>query len=229
MPDDPNWIIDQILACGELVNDIATLIISFDVMAESVRSNLIHGVQDAKYALERVQMKKVNEMIDKIRKRSIEITEFELLALQSIQLLRDQGTLKYFDHANFMNTLIANINLEPVIQSLERKLAMVKESQKGIIRTADDLLLKYKDRVSESQGRLIKVVTLLIAGFAQISFLDNILGVLNTTFSFPEIYNTPVKSGVVIIVLVASGLALGWLGLNYLKSRRIVFEFDTKS
>ena len=224
MPDDPDWIIQQIMACARLVNEIATLIISFDIMAEKVRSSLILQVQEAKRSLEQVKMSKMTNAITKIRKRSIEITEFELLALQSIQLLRNQGTLRFFDHAEFMTTLIDNTGIDPIVQSLEQKLSMVKESQKGIVRTADDILSKYNEKVSQSQQRLIKVVTLLIAGFAQISLLDSFLSALNVPAEIQE----PIKLVVIIIVLLVSGLILLWLGWGYFKSRGSLFEDSHK-
>ncbi len=225
MPDDPDWIIQQIMACARLVNEISTLIISFDIMAEKVRSSLILQVQEAKRSLEQVKISKMTDAITKIRKRSIEITEFELLALQSIQLLRNQGTLRFFDHSEFMTTLIDNTGIDPIVQSLEQKLNMVKESQKGIVRTADDILSKYNEKVSQSQQRLIKVVTLLIAGFAQISLLDSFLSALNVPLEIQE----PIKLTVIIIVLLFSALILLWLAWGYFKSRGSIFVESRES
>ncbi|WP_455464108.1 hypothetical protein, partial [Candidatus Hodarchaeum mangrovi] len=125
----------------------------------------------------------------------------------------------------FMTTLIDNTGIDPIVQSLEQKLNMVKESQKGIVRTADDILSKYNEKVSQSQQRLIKVVTLLIAGFAQISLLDSFLSALNVPLEIQE----PIKLTVIIIVLLFSALILLWLAWGYFKSRGSIFVESRES
>ncbi|MDH5404614.1 MAG: hypothetical protein OEY49_19085, partial [Candidatus Heimdallarchaeota archaeon] len=223
LPNQPEFNTQGILSAIDLLNDISTLIISFDTMAEKVRSSLIDQIHNAKITLEEVDIDKIKSDLKKLRKKIIEITEFELSALQSIQLLRGQDTIKYHDHARFIEALINKSNIEVTINNLERKIEMIKQSQEGILRTADDLVAKYQEEVSESQQRLIRVITLIGAGIAQISILDSVLGPLSNFFNWTTNTINSIKIGVIAFAFLLSGLAIIWLGIGYLRSKKLIF------
>lgn len=223
LPENAEFMNQGILAATQLVNDIATLIISFDVMAEKVRGSLIYYVNDSKQALETAQIKKIKENLDRIRKKQIEITEFELLAMQAVQLLKSQESLLYVDHSEFIGALIENTEIDNTIENLQAKLTMIKESQAGILQTADDLVAKYQEKVTENQQRLIRVATLIIAGFGQISLVDTILANLNIT---NEQLRANITQGVTIFGMGLAGLAILWLLWAFLRSRTRVFDFS---
>ncbi|MCY3414493.1 MAG: hypothetical protein INQ03_22790 [Candidatus Heimdallarchaeota archaeon] len=223
MPENAEFMNQSLLSAVSLVNDINALIIAFDVMAEKVRSGLIIQVHESKKALESAEINKINKNLELIRRRQIELTEFELVALQSIQLLKSQESLLYTDHSEFMKAMIENSSMDDTIDNLEGKLRIIKESQEGILRTADDLVARYQQKVSESQQRLIKVVTLIAASFGQISLIGGILDSLKIR---DDNLKQNIEFGVTVFALLLAITAIGWLVFSFLNSRSNIFNFD---
>ena len=222
LPHDPEFINMAIISSSLLVNDISALIIGFDSLADVVRGGLISQVHVAKKQLEEVNINVLKQNLNNIRKNVIETTEFELTAKQSIELLRSQNALKYHDHALFIQALVENSGIEPTIQNLVRKLELIKHNQEAIIRTSDDLLNKYQQEVSASQQRLVKVVTILIAGIAQISVVDQIANVLPISDKLAK----ELKYCVIGFAGFLTVIALGWLVVSYLRSKKSLFGDD---
>lgn len=225
MPDDPQWVVEGVLNCAELMTEINCLILAFDQMAENVRSRLIKRVQEAKRSLELVQPGQIQTTVAEIRRRSIETTEFELLAMQAIQLLQSQGTLRYFDHAEFMRALVEKVDVEPVVANLERKLVMIKESQEGIVQTSEALLNKYEQRVSESRERVVKAGTAIFAGFAQLSLLDTIISNLGLSGDLADLFRT----GSVVLAVAAAALVILWLAWTYRRETKQIYDEKNES
>ncbi|TFG30705.1 hypothetical protein EU528_07895 [Candidatus Thorarchaeota archaeon] len=128
-PDDPRWIVLQYQETIETSVRLRCLISTFIEIAGEILDTFIEETSDLSRDLETMELEVAEKRISETRRQLLPVIHFDTAAHMNIELIRGTLTSNYRDHAALMRALIDDLNVDRMVNYLERRLGILSHHQ----------------------------------------------------------------------------------------------------
>ncbi|MBN2230048.1 MAG: hypothetical protein JW779_10720 [Candidatus Thorarchaeota archaeon] len=128
-PDDPRWIVLQYQETIETSVRLRCLISTFIEIAGEILDTFIEGTSDLARDLETMELELAEKRISETRGQLLPVIHFDTSAHMNIELIRGTLTSNYRDHAELMKNIMDDLNVDRMVNYLERRLGILSHHQ----------------------------------------------------------------------------------------------------
>lgn len=164
LPDDPQYLADQYLETVRLMDDIRTLVRSFNTIAKKQIENLekdFRSMTGSKsYKIAGMSMSK---SYDYLSSRRDKIEDFRTHAEKILDLIRSTTISRYQDHSELLKEMIKESRVDDIRNSLERNIADLDRFHAYLTERLKRRIDERSETTQRRIGCMVAVLTLLSA------------------------------------------------------------------
>jgi hypothetical protein len=179
LPDEPQYLADQYVETFRLMDDVRTLVRSFNTMAKKQIENLEEDFKSmAGYKSYQIAGKSMSKFYDYLSSRRDKIEDFRTHSEKILDLIRSTTISRYQDHSELLKEMIKESRVDDIRNSLEHNIAVLDRFHayltERLRRKMDESADTFQKAIVASQSRINKFVAFLTG----LSTLSAILAIL---------------------------------------------------
>jgi len=205
-PDDPRWIVLQYQETIETSVRLRCLISTFIEIAGDILDTFVEETSDLAKELDNMELDFAEKRITETRQQLLPVIHFDTSAHMNIELIRGTLTTNYRDHAELMRALIDDLNIDRLVNYLERRLGILSHHQTLFSDIASQVVERRakerERRETEMENRRTKSME-FVEIFISILAIGEVISILFSALRNLEIQFAPAIEPITYFVAMA--------------------------